>query len=109
MNFSNSRNYFSHFMRNISKNKNSLKYFNTTINSKKSLINFSNNFTNSSFLTLSRMISTVKYTALLRVITIQTDMESSSTSIAESRNNQSLLMDLKTLFWNELCLIKNRN
>lgn len=107
MNFSNARNHFSSFMKNLSKNKNSLKYFNSSINSKKSLINFSNNFTNSSFLTLSRMISTVKYSALLKVNTIQTDTESSSTAIAESQNNQTVLLDIKTLFWNELCLIKN--
>lgn len=108
MNFSNSRNYFSSFMRNLSKNKNSLKFFNSGTNSKTSLINFSNNFTNSSFLTLSRMISTIKYTALLRINFTQTDVESSSTALAEIQNNQCLLLDIKSLFWNELCLIKNR-
>ena len=108
MNFSNTRNHFRSFMKNLSKNKNSLKYFNSSINSKKSLINFSNNFTNSSFLTLSSMISTVKYSALLRTSTNQSDVESSSTAMAEIQNNQSLLLDIKTLFWNELCLIKNR-
>ncbi len=109
MNFSNARNYFGSFMKNLSKNKNSLKYFNSSVNSKKSLINFSNNFTNSSFLTLSSMMSTIKYTSLLRVSPSQTDTETSSTAVAENQNNQSLLLDIKNLFWNELCLIKNRN
>lgn len=109
MNFSNSRNHFSSFFKNLSKNKNSLKYFNSSINSKKSLINFSNNFTNSSLLTLSRMKSNVQYNALLRINSLQTELESSnSLALAENQNNQSLLLDIKTLLLNELCLIKNR-
>jgi len=108
MNFSNTRNHFSFFMKNLSKNKNYLKYFNSSINSKKSLINFSNIFTTSSFLTLSRTISTVQYNALLRINAVQTELESNSSAIAENQNNQNLLLDIKTLLWNQLCLIKNR-
>jgi len=108
MNFSNTRNHFSFFMKNLSKNKNYLKYFNSSINSKKSLINFSNIFTTSSFLTLSRTISTVQYNALLRINANQTELESNSSAIAENQNNQNLLLDIKTLLWNQLCLIKNR-
>jgi hypothetical protein len=54
------------------------------------------------------MISTVQYNALLRINAVQTELESNSGAIAENQNNQNLLLDIKTLLWNELCLIKNR-
>jgi hypothetical protein len=64
MNFSNSRNVFNSFYRNIAKNKQSMKFFNTNLNSKKSLIYFSNRFHFSTLLTLSTIISGKSFGAI---------------------------------------------
>lgn len=109
MNFSNSRGYFNSFMKNISKNKYSQKYFNSVTNSKRSLINFSNNYSYSNLLTLSRMISAIKFSSLLRFNAIQADSEATGALENESLNNQSNQLDIKTLLWNEICMIKNCN
>lgn len=110
MNFSNSRSYFNTFMKNISKNKYSQNYVNSATNSKKSLINFANNYTYSNLLTLSRMISSIKLSALLRFSTIQADSEATAaTSTTEIPNNQNNLIDIRTLLYNEISMIKNYN
>jgi len=109
MNFCNSRKFFGSFMRNQLNNKFSQKYFNTSINSKKSLINFSNNFSISNLLTLSRIISSINYSSLLRFTAIQAESEQNITTLNENASNQSLLSDIKSLFWNEICMIKTSN
>jgi len=109
MNFSNSRSYFSSFMKNISKNKYSQNYFNSATNSKKSLINFSNNCNYSNLLTLSRMISILTFNSLLRLTAIEADSETNSTSGSENPNNQNTFLEIKTLLWNDICMIKNCN
>jgi len=109
MNFSNSRSYFSSFMRNLSKNKYSNMFLNSSTNSKKSLINFSNNLTHSNFLTLSRMISCVKFSSLINLNCIHANSEENASTLEEKQTTKGLILDINTLLWNDICMIKNCN
>lgn len=107
MNFSNSRGHFSSFFKNVSQNKYSYKYFNSATNSKRSLINFANNYTLSKFIMLSRMFSIVNYSNLLSFNSLSPSPERAGTSNSEVCDKELGLLSLKTIFLNDVFIMKN--
>ena len=108
MNFSNKKNYFNSFFKNMSKNKYSFNFFNTKINSNKSLINFSNNYNFCTLLNLSRIMTSIKFRSLVRFSDSLSDSETNICKISENSNYDALQLDLKTFFLNEICMLNTR-
>ncbi len=102
MNFSNSRNGFYSFYKNVSKNKNAFNYFNSAFNSKKSMINFSNNYTFSNLISLNRQISLVQIGALIRFSPLTAIGENKGTDDLDLNKETLLIQNLKNIYLNIL-------